>query len=90
MSEFKKAEIGIVPAEWYVTELREFLDRITYGFTNPMPTTDAGPWKITAADIRDGRINYATARHTSKEAFDSELTDKSRPKVNDVLLDQGW
>ena len=83
---FNAAEIGNVPASWQVGELRNFLDLITYGFTNPMPDAEAGPWKITAKDVVDGRINYATARKTTIEAFTESLTDKSRPKIGDVLL----
>lgn len=60
--------------------------RITYGFTNPMPSTDEGPWMVTAKDVLDGRIDYATARHTSREAYETLLTAKSRPKPGDVLL----
>lgn len=74
-----------VPKDWTVAELRYFLDWITYGFTNPMPTTERGPFKLTAKDIKDGKIDYSSARHTSKEAFD-KLTDKSKPRINDVLL----
>jgi len=82
----KAAEVGNVPAIWYVEELRFFLDLITYGFTNPMPDADDGPWKLTAKDVIDGRINYKTARRTTIDAFKNDLTDKSRPKVGDVLL----
>jgi type I restriction enzyme S subunit len=51
-----------------------------------MPTTDSGPWMVTAADVRDGRIDFGSARHTSQEAFDNDLTDKSRVRIGDVLL----
>lgn len=71
---------------WEEVPLGEVLTRITYGFTNPMPTTDLGPFMVTAKDIRDGRVAYETARHTSQEAYDRLLTDKSRPRVGDVLL----
>lgn len=83
---FKAADVGIVPEAWDVEELRYFLDLITYGFTNPMPDSDEGPWKLTAKDVVNGRINYGTARRTTVEAFRSKLTDKSRPRVGDVLL----
>jgi type I restriction enzyme S subunit len=66
--------------------LGDVLTRITYGFTNPMPTTTVGPFMVTAKDIRGGRIDYTTARCTSQEAYDGLLTDKSRPRVGDVLL----
>ncbi|MAQ51233.1 MAG: hypothetical protein CMK97_09765 [Pseudomonas sp.] len=51
-----------------------------------MPDSDEGPWKLTAKDVVNGRINYGTARRTTVEAFRSKLTDKSRPRVGDVLL----
>ncbi|MDX1297016.1 MAG: restriction endonuclease subunit S [Pseudomonas sp.] len=82
----KAAAVGIVPAAWDVEDLRYFLDLITYGFTNPMPDAEEGPWKLTAKDVVNGRINYGTARRTTVEAFKNKLTDKSRPEVGDVLL----
>jgi type I restriction enzyme S subunit len=69
-----------------IAKLGDYLDLITYGFTNPMPDSDDGPWKITAKDIVGGKINYSTARKTTKTAFDHELSNKSRPKIGDVLL----
>lgn len=50
-----------------------------------MPDTEEGPWKVTAKDIIDGKIDYTTARKTSLKSF-AELTDKSKPKIGDVLL----
>ena len=72
-------------SEWQKVPLGGLLTRITYGFTNPMPTTESGPSMVTAKDIRNGQIDYSTARFTSQEAFDN-LTDKSRPRIGDVLL----
>ena len=66
--------------------LGDYLDLITYGFTNPMPDSDRGPWKITAKDIVGGKINYGTARKTTQAAFDNDLTPKSKPQIGDVLL----
>ena len=65
--------------------LGNYLDNITYGFTNPMPDTEEGPWKVTAKDICNGKINFSTARKTSFKAFD-ELTQKSKPIKGDILL----
>ena len=73
-------------SEWKKVKLDDCLELITYGFTNPMPDTLSGPWKVTAKDINNGRIVYETARHTSQEAFENDLTDKSRPKKGDILL----
>ena len=71
---------------WRNVAFNDVCERITYGFTNPMPTTDAGPWMVTAKDVVDGNIDYTSARHTSRDAFETELTEKSRVRVGDVLL----
>ena len=65
--------------------LKSFLEDITYGFTNPMPDAEEGPWKVTAKDVINGKVNYDTARKTTVQAFE-ELTAKSKPAVGDVLL----
>jgi type I restriction enzyme S subunit len=82
----QETETGTIPAEWDYEPLESFFDLITYGFTAPMPTVDEGPYMITAKDVNEGRIKYENARKTSKEAFDKILTNKSRPKVNDILI----
>ena len=65
--------------------LEDYLEFITYGFTNPMPDSDTGPWKVTAKDIVNGKINFTTARKTTQVAYEQKLTNKSRPKVDDIL-----
>lgn len=76
----------LVPRDWEGKPLAEYISYISYGFTNPMPTSEAGVFMVTAADIYNGRIQYSTARRTTVEAFRHLLTDKSRPRRNDVLL----
>ncbi len=66
--------------------LVSYLELITYGFTNPMPTTDEGPYMITARNVKGGVVDYLTSRRTSQFAFDNLITDKCRPKIGDVLL----
>lgn len=78
--------MSTLPPEWKSRPLSDILTRITYGFTNPMPTSSQGPFMVTAKDVRNGRIDYLSARSTSQEAYDRLLTDKSRPRVGDVLL----
>ena len=82
---FKNANGSDFP-EWEEGMVGDYLSDITYGFTNPMPDADDGPWKITAKDIVDGRICYETARHTTEDAYCNDLTDKSRPIRDDILL----
>ena len=74
-------------SEWEYAPLGELCSRITYGFTNPMPTIDGeGAYMVTAKDIKNGRIQYQTARKTSWDAYRDKLTDKSRPSKGDLLL----
>ena len=75
-----------VPEHWDVTRVGWMCEFISYGFTNPMPATDDGPYLLTAADIEFGGVNYEKARHTSKVAFSTLLSPKSRPEKGDVLI----
>lgn len=83
---YKQTEVGVIPEDWIVEPLENFTSFISYGFTNPMPTTVSGPFMITARDISNGKIQYGDARATSAEAFDKYLTPKSKPKKSDLLL----
>jgi type I restriction enzyme S subunit len=75
-----------VPSNCAIVPVGHLLKRITYGFTNPMPVNDVGPYMLTANDISDGRILYETARRTTDEAFRTQLSAKSRPVPGDILL----
>ena len=39
---FKQTEVGVVPEDWDVLPFEEYYSFISYGFTNPMPTTESG------------------------------------------------
>lgn len=83
---YKMSKLGWIPKDWEENEVMNYLSFLSYGFTNPMPETQDGPYLITAANVNNGKIEYETCRKTSKEAFDVLLTEKSRPKINDILL----
>lgn len=85
-TKLKKTEIGLIPEDWEVKELENYLDLLTYGFTNPMPSAEDGPYLITAKNVNNGKILFSSCRRTTQEAFDTLLTDKSRPMLNDVLV----
>ena len=85
-TEFKDSPVGRIPITWHISELIEYLSYISYGFTNPMPESDKGPFMVTAKDINGLAIQYLGSRKTTQEAFNDLLTEKSRPKINDVLL----
>lgn len=78
--------LGEIPAHWELSSVGRVCEQISYGFTNPMPTVDDGPYMLTANDIGDRRIRYETARRTDPDAFETQLTDKSRPRAGDVLV----
>ena len=82
----KKTELGEIPEEWTTVTFGDVSNRITYGFTNPMPQSEDGPWLITAKNIKNGRINYETSEKTSWKSYNENLSDKSRPKKNTVLI----
>ncbi len=83
---YKQTEVGVIPEDWLVEPLENFTSFISYGFTNPMPTTSSGPYMITAKDIDNGQIQYKGARTTDTLAFNKLLTPKSKPKKGDLLL----
>ena len=83
---WQETEFGRVPSDWGYEPLENYLDLITYGFTNPMPTTPNGVYMVTAKEIFNGRLNLQIARFTSEEAYSELLTDKSRPIKDDVLI----
>lgn len=83
---YKQTDVGVIPEDWDAGRLEEYFSFISYGFTNPMPTAEHGIYLVTAADISNGRIQFDTARHTTEMAYRTLLTQKSKPKKNDILL----
>ena len=53
--------LGDIPSHWDPQPLARCLRRITYGFTNPMPSVNDGPYMLTANDIGDGEIQWDSA-----------------------------
>jgi len=78
--------LGDVPEHWAVTPIGHLSEYLSYGFTNPMPTTDEGPYMLTANDVDYGKVKYDSARRTSFDAFLNDVTEKSRPKRGDILI----
>jgi len=75
-----------IPQEWELVNFGRFTNKITYGFTNPMPTTNDGAWMITATNIKNGKIIYEKSRKTSWNAYNNLITIKSRPKKGLILI----
>lgn len=67
---YKKTEVGLLPAEWDVLPITSVLQkgsRITYGVVKPGPTRDDGVLFIRGGDIFDGKILTEQLRTISKE-----------------------
>jgi type I restriction enzyme, S subunit len=75
-----------LPQGWVETTYGNISKRITYGFTNPMPDSTKGHWKITATNIKNGKINYDNARKTDESSFRNLISDKCRPKIGTILI----
>jgi type I restriction enzyme S subunit len=84
--QFKDSPLGRIPVEWEAKELRCYLSYLSYGFTNPMPEAIDGPYLITAANVLNGEVQYDTCRRTTPDAFAKLLTNKSRPRIGDILI----
>jgi len=78
--------LGEIPEHWGLSKTGLLLKYLSYGFTNPMPTTSDGPIMLTANDIQYDHIEYQKARSTSRDAYETLLTSKSKPKKHDLLL----
>ncbi|MFT4908186.1 MAG: type I restriction enzyme S subunit [Oleispira sp.] len=76
----------IIPVDWDISELNEYLFFVSYGFTNPMPESTTGPIMVTAKDVKGLKVQYTSARKTTWQAYKELLTDKSKPRIDDVLL----
>ncbi|WP_169799255.1 restriction endonuclease subunit S [Nocardioides jensenii] len=65
--------------------LEDVVERITYGFTNPMSHVSAGIPIVTAKSVRNQDIDLVGGAFTTRDEFNA-LTDKSRPRKGDVLI----
>jgi type I restriction enzyme S subunit len=83
---YKQTEVGLIPQDWEAHPLEHYFNYISYGFTNPMPTSSSGIYMITARDVNNGEILYDSARLTTESAFNKFLSNKSKPIKNDLLL----
>jgi type I restriction enzyme S subunit len=77
--------LGEIPEHWTLKRIGDECQFISYGFTNPMPTTNDGPRMITANDVNNGRVLLESARCTDELDF-SKLTRKSKPRPRDILV----
>ena len=67
---FKQTEIGAVPEDWDVKELKELTELITDGKHGDCQNQlYSGYYFLSAKDVFDGRLDYSDAREITKEDF---------------------
>lgn len=74
-----------LPNGWTWARWEQITDWITYGFTRPMPHAVEGVPIVTGKNVNLGRIIFATAHRTTRDAY-AELNEKDRPQRGDILL----
>ena len=74
-----------IPQNWVECTWDQLSNWVTYGFTKPMPTVDAGIAKITVKHVKNNRIDFNKSDKTSIEAFES-LNAKDKPIEGDILI----
>lgn len=72
-------------AKWPEVHFEDVTTRITYGFTSPMQHVASGVPIITAKNVLDGTIDFEEVHYADVSEF-AALTDKSKPKVGDILV----
>ena len=74
-----------IPESWEFTTWGEIAEWITYGFTRPMPKSEAGTKLATAKDVQNFSINLDHCGFTTNEAFE-KLSEKDKPHLGDLLI----
>ena len=83
---FKQTEIGAVPEDWDVKELKELTELITDGKHGDCKNQlYSGYYFLSAKDVFDGRLDYSDAREITKEDF-VDTHKRTCLEAGDVLL----
>ena len=59
-TKFKKTEIGEIPVEWAVVQLRDISQKAEYGYTTSAIEKPVGPKLLRITDIHNGHVNWNT------------------------------
>jgi len=65
--------------------INDVSDRITYGFTKPMPHIEIGIPIITAKNVLFDKVDFKNVHYTDDISFES-LTSKCKPNEGDILI----
>lgn len=84
--ELKETEIGRVPKDWKVEELRSMCKHITDGKHGDCKNEpNSGYYFLSAKDITDGKVIYSDAREITRDDY-IEANKRTRLEIGDVLV----
>ncbi len=84
-SDIDESYLFPLPEGWSFTTWGKISEWITYGFTRPMPKSDAGVKLLTAKDVQRFELELTSCGWTTTEAFEA-LSDKDKPAKGDLLI----
>ncbi len=84
-SDIDESYLFPLPEGWSFTTWGKISEWITYGFTRPMPKSDAGLKLLTAKDVQRFKLELTSCGWTTTEAFEA-LSDKDKPAKGDLLI----
>ncbi|MCH7568741.1 MAG: restriction endonuclease subunit S [Nanoarchaeota archaeon] len=86
MSKFKQTEIGKIPENWEVENLKEVCIKITDGSHFSPPTESTGKLIATVKDMKERGFDYSTCRIISNEDYEKLVKQDCKPLKDDVLI----
>ena len=84
VQEFKETEIGKIPADWEVKEVKEISKVIDSLHKTPKYAND-GYSMVRVTDIESGPLNLKNTLKVTKEVYE-EFTKNHKPRRNDVVI----
>jgi len=82
---YKQTEVGVIPDDWVVCDLKESCTKITDGtHDTPKPVNSGIPF-LTAIHVKDNRIDYKDCLYVTKEEHEI-IFKRCNPEKGDVLM----
>jgi len=84
-TKFKKTEIGVIPMDWEVVQIKDVGGKPEYGFTARGIEKPVGPKFLRITDIQNGQVNWSSVPYCSCPA---SIKKKYLLKKGDILFAQ--
>ena len=81
---YKQTEVGVIPEDWNVFELKDTARVVDSLHQTPSFTEDGYPM-VRVADIKTGNLNLKSTLKVCENVF-SEFTRNYKPKRGDIVL----